>query len=242
MEKKINKEKPDIFGLAALDYLAGIKEAKIMVEINIAGTESLPVSYLFRTYSSMPTLEKKALDLCKGKILDVGAGTGSHALWLQKKGFEVHAIDQSEVMAGIMHKKGVKNVHNRDFTKHTQNGFDTILLLMNGVGLAGTMKNLKPFLSHAKSLLNPGGQVLLESTNILYVYQYEDGSYRVPFSDKYYGEVEMVAKYNDLSSQPFKWLYVDYDTLTFETKKIGFDTKLITMGRNHNYLASLTYN
>ena len=236
----MKNQEPDIFGLAALDYLAGNKEACIMVEIDIAGTDPLPVSYLFRNYRSMPALEKKALNLCRGKILDVGAGTGTHALWLQKKGFEVHALDPSEGMVKIMQKKGVKNIHNCKLTEYNQNGFDTILLLMNGIGLAGTLKNLKPFLKHAKSLLNPGGQILLESTNILYVFEQEDGSYLVPLHDRYYGEVEMTAKYLDLSSKPFKWLYVDIDTLTFDSGKVGFSTNIITTGRNGNYLASLT--
>jgi len=236
----MNKPEPDIFGLAALDFLAGDKEATIMVEIDIAGTDPLPLKYLFRNYRSMPALEKKALNLCRGKILDVGAGAGAHALWLQKRGHEVHALDPSTGMVGIMEQKGVKNIHHCKFTEYNQKGFDTILLLMNGIGLAGTLKNLKPFLNHAASLLNPAGQILIESTNIIYVFAQEDGSYLVPLHDRYYGEVEMIAKYENLASKPFKWIYVDIETLSSVSKKVGLDTKLIARGGNENYLASLT--
>ncbi len=230
----------DILGLAALDYLGGKKEATVMIEIDVAGTDLLPVIYLFRNFKSMPALEKIALNLCRGKILDVGAGTGIHSMWLQKRGFVIHALDSSAGMVKVMESRGVKNIHHCMLSDFQQRGFDTILFLMNGIGIAKTLKNLKSILKHAAGLLNPGGQILIESTNILYVFEQQDGSYLVPLHNRYYGEVIMKMKYNDLSSQPFKWIYVDIDTLFSVSKSVGLNAKLITKGSDDNYLACLT--
>lgn len=235
-----SKKKTDVLGLAALDYLRGKKDATIMIEMDVAGIDPLPVSYLFRNYRSMPSIEKKALNLCRGKIVDVGAGTGIHVDWLQKKGFEVHALDHSPQMVEVMEKMGIKNIHHKKLTDFHMKGFDTILLLMNGIGLVQRLKNLKPFLRHASSLLNPGGQILIESTDIIYIYEQQDGSYLVPLHKNYYGEVEMIARYDGLISHPFRWVYVDSETLAAKSSEVGLETEIIFRGRNHNYLARLT--
>jgi SAM-dependent methyltransferase len=235
-----DKTQIDIFGIAALDYLKGEKDAILKVNVNVAEEDTLPVSYFFRTYRKMPHLERIALANCRGKVLDVGAGTGVHALYLQRKGFEVNAIDSSPGMVEAMEKRGVKMASCSDFFDFETQGFDSILLLMNGIGLAGTLNGLQPLLIHAKSLLNPGGMILVESTNILYVYEQEDGSYRIPLNSNYFGETTISLTYKNLKSNPMKWLYVDPDTLALAADKTGFGMEIMYQGKSNNYLICLT--
>ena len=85
----------DLFGKAILDFQTNNSPEDLITETNISEADEMSVDYLFRSFNEMPKLEKKALQLCKGKVLDVGCGAGSHSLYLQKKGFQVTAIDIS---------------------------------------------------------------------------------------------------------------------------------------------------
>src|SRR5690606_3409631 len=101
---------------------------------NISDEDELPLPYLFRSFNEMPMLEQKALQMVKGKTLDVGCGAGSHSLYLQKKGISVKTIDISKGAVEVAKMRGVKNVELKDILDETEH-FDTILLLMNGTGI-----------------------------------------------------------------------------------------------------------
>ena len=172
----------DLMGRAIWDYFYQENPEDLQTETSISELDDLPVSYLFRNYKEMNALEQKALDLSFGKVLDVGAGAGSHSLYLQNdKKLEVLALDISPKSIEICKARGVKNAVCEDFLKFSNDKFDTILLLMNGTGIFQSLKNLDQYLQKLKNLISENGQILLDSTDILYMYdQDDDGGVLVP--------------------------------------------------------------
>ncbi len=190
----------------------------------------------------MPKLEQKALQLAKGNVLDVGCGAGSHSLALQnERNLEVTAIDISENAVKACHHRGLKNVfvmHLLDLNPSTK--FDTILLLMNGTGIFGTLKETDNYLQKLKSLLNKNGQILIDSSDLIYMYdQDEEGAYSIP-ADGYYGELTFTVHYNGETEDTFPWLYLDYNTLQNAAIANGLNCELVLEGDHFDYLAKLS--
>ncbi len=201
----------------------------------------IPVPYLLREFKDMPKIEQKALKLAGGKVLDSGCGAGSHALYLQNKGLEVTALDNSEGCIAVTKERGVQKAVLSNILDYSEEPFDTLLLLMNGIGLAGTLGGLTAFLRHLASLLKQNGQILLDSSDIIYMFdEDEDGGYWIPDNGKYYGEVTFSMQYKDLKSEPFDWIYLDYNTLQNACWANGLECELIILGEHYDYLAKLT--
>lgn len=231
----------DVFGQALLDYIQGNHREDIITYISLEEKDILSVPYLFRSFDQMPELEQQALLLSHGKVLDVGCGAGSHSLYLQEKGMEVTALDHSPGAVQTCQIRGVENIVYTDFMGFSGTKFDTILLLMHGIGMAETLEKLEDFLVHMKSLLRPGGQVLLDSSDIIYMYdQDKDGGYWIPGDVSYYGEVKFVTEYKGVKSEPFPWLYLDFNTLAETATNISLVCELIKRGKHYDYLARLT--
>ncbi len=234
-------EKQDIFGLAFRDYLDGKTSGQIAVGLDVAETEMLPVSYFFRSYDAMPLWEQKVLDACRGRVLDVGAGAGSHALELQRRGLDVTALDLSLGAVEAMKERGIDHAFCMDFFQwKADKPYDALLFLMNGAGIAGTLKRLPVFLNKAKSLLAPGGTIYLESSDLIYLYEEEDGSFCVPMGDRYYGEVVYGLSYGNTEGEAFPWLFVDLDNLSDATTRCGLHVEVIYPGEAGNYVVALT--
>lgn len=230
----------DPIGKAIQEYAKFKKPGDIVVSSDICEDDIIPIEVLFRTYDEMPELEKMALKECKGTILDVGAGAGSHAKYLSKKGFKVLAIDTSKGAVDYLHSIDIP-AQNVDFFDFKGQQFDTILLLMNGIGIAGELANLEKTLAHAKTLLNPGGQILCDSSDIKYLYEDEDGSLWMDLNSEYYGNFKFQMKYKKEIGPWFNWLYVDFDNLFKVGKKLGFTTTRL-MEKDDHYLAKLALN
>ncbi|WP_293896185.1 bifunctional 2-polyprenyl-6-hydroxyphenol methylase/3-demethylubiquinol 3-O-methyltransferase UbiG [Flavobacterium sp.] len=230
----------DLFGKAILDFQTNNSPEDLITETNISEADEMSVSYLFRSFNEMPKLEKKALQLAKGKVLDVGCGAGSHTLYLQKKGFDVMAIDISAKAIKACVLRGLKNAKVQDVLELENEKFDTILLLMNGTGIFGTLAETSNYLQKMKSLLNPNGQILIDSSDIIYMFDADDdGSYLVP-ADGYYGELTFTISYKNESEETFPWLYLDYTTLQNAAHANGLQCELILEGKHFDYLAKLT--
>lgn len=229
----------DPFETAFYDYLNGNSSAKIIVHCNKGDDEVIPVSYFFRKYDEMPELEKIALSLCSGSILDIGAGSGSHSLYLQDKGYGVTALDIRQGFVDIMQKRGLKNVIHSNIFEYKGHKFDTVLMLMNGIGFTKNFDGLSVFLNSSKELLNTGGQIILDSSDLLYLYKEDDGSITINLNEGYYGEVEYIIEYMGNKGEPFNWLYVDFDNLSLYAEQAGFRCDLIFEDDHYNYLARL---
>jgi hypothetical protein len=229
----------DPFGEAIQDYFEKGKAPDLIVNSNYTEGEKIAVSYFFRTEKEMPEIERAALRNCRGKILDVGAAAGCHAIVLQKKGFNVTALEKSEKASEVMKKLGIQKVVCGDIYNFSENKFDTILLLMNGAGIGETLAGLEKMLTHIKTLLNEKGQILIDSTDIKYLFLEEDGSLWIDLANEaYYGEMEYEVTYKK-SIAKFKWLFVDFETLKKVAKKAGLNCILIENGENNDFLAAL---
>jgi SAM-dependent methyltransferase len=230
----------DILGQALMDYFEDRYTEDIITETNISEEDELPLPYLFRSFSEMPDIEQKALQIAKGKLLDIGCGAGSHSLYLQEKGCEVTAIDTSEGAVKVAKARGVRNVECISLLDFDGPKFDTLLLLMNGTGIFETLEQSSEFLQHLKGLLLPGGQILIDSSDLQYMYDSsEEGGIWVP-ADRYYGELEFTINYKGQKSEPFPWLYLDERLFEELAKENGLHFEMIARGKNFDYLARLT--
>ncbi len=229
----------DPIGLAISDFTQKKENPDITVKSDLCEDDYMPVPYLFRSYENMPPIEKKALDLCIGEVLDVGAGAGCHSIYLYNKGLNIKAIDSSE---GAVQYLRTKNIDSecKTFLDYKKNRFDTILLLMNGIGIAGSLKKLPSFLDHAKTLLKPGGQILCDSTDINYMYLDEEGGTWMDLASEYYGEMQFKMIYKNAETDWFPWLYIDFETLKSTAQKVGLKTEMKLSSENDQFLAKLT--
>lgn len=231
----------DILGTALLDYQSGNYSEDIKTYSSLDEEDTIPIPYLFRDFEKMPPLEQKALRLCKGSILDIGCGAGSHSLYLQKKGHHVTALDQSPGAIETCKQRGVERTELSDIHDFELQKYDTLLMLMNGIGIVGKLKKIDRFFSHLKSLLKPKGQILLDSSDIIYMYEEdEDGGYWIPDHQNYYGEVSFVMEYRGKKSAPLDWLYLDYNTLQRAANANNLSCELVSKGKHYDYLAKLT--
>lgn len=228
----------DPIGAAILAYEQTGVSQDIEVTSDICEDDVIPSAYLFRSYAEMPPFEKLALDRCKGKVLDVGAGAGIHAAYLKEKGFDVTSIDTSEGAVNSMQQRGLK-AECIAFEAYTKEKFDTLLILMNGLGLAGRIEDLPRFLKHAASLLNEGGKILCDSTDIQYLYEDEEGAIWMDLNASYYGNVQFQMKFDQHDSGWFNWLYIDPERLEFIADENGFACNFI-YEENDQYLVELT--
>ena len=232
----------DLFGKAILDYQTNTSPENMITSTSISDDDEMEVVYLFRSFAEMPTLEQKALQLTKGRTLEVGCGAGSHGLYLQnERNIDVHSIDISENAIAACTLRGLKNTQVIDVLNIENEKYDTILLLMNGTGIFETLERTPIYLQKLKSLLNPNGQILIDSSDIIYMFdEDEDGGKWIP-SDTYYGELTFTVQYKNETETPFPWLYLDYNTLQNAAIANGLQCKLVLEGDHFDYLAQLTH-
>lgn len=232
------KKEKDPMGMAIADYHNTGKAGKLKVLSPDFEDDEIPVETLFRSFDEMPSIEQEALKLSCGKILDIGAGAGCHSIALQNMGKEVTAIDISPLSVITMKARGVVNAFEQDMWLTTEK-YDTLLMLMNGIGIVGKIDNLPQFFSLVDSILNENGQLLLDSSDLCYLYE-EDGIIMLPDDGKYYGELRYQMRYKGKNGEPFDWLYIDFDTLHRIAEKCGFEATIVKQGEHYDYLAKIT--
>lgn len=241
----------DLMGQALLDYQNNLYVEDMVTETNISEADALSIPYFFRTYHDMPKLEQKALRLCKGYVLDVGCGAGSHSLYLEKNGHNVKAIDISPGAVQVGISRGLTAVEcidvmniSMDPNDDSIEKFDTILLLMNGTGIFQKVSLVTQYLMHLKTLLAMGGRLLIDSSDLKYMYdevtnQANEVGILVP-ADRYYGELEFIIRYKNETTEWFPWLYLDERLFEQLAQSCGFQFKIVARGDNFDYLAQLT--
>ena len=258
-------------GRAIAEYWNTKTADKLRVFSPMFEEDEIPLTTLFRSYEDMPEIERKALDMAKGRILDVGAASGCHSLVLQDRGKDVTAIDISPLSVETMKERGVKKVIEQDFfelgsQQHVftlegqameqrepssllewpsrdrvrQSQYDTILMLMNGIGIVGTLDRMPEFFKQLDKILAPGGQVLCDSSDISYVFEDEEGMIDIPNEMDYYGEHSFRMQYKDTIGEPFDWLYIDADTLRQKAGRSGYAVEVVAEGEHYDYLARIT--
>jgi len=231
----------DVLGKALLDFYTGHSRGPLRSHSSLGAVEEVPVSHFFRTFPTMPALEQEALLQCRGSVLDVGCGAGSHCLYLQESGLDCTGLDNSPEGIKVAARRGVLNTVCTDILNYESGKFDTLLLLMNGIGIAGSLKAFPRFLNHLKDLVQPGGQILMDSSDLIYLFDTDDdGGVWVPAEADYYGEVRYKWEYSGGFGPEFPWLFLDLETLSQQASRAGFEVEWIKNGPHFDYLARLT--
>ena len=238
-------ENKDILGAALKAFFFDKDRSKLWVLSEGMEKDEMPIEYFFRDFENMPEIEKIALQYCKGKVLDIGAGAGSHALWLQNQKLKVTVIDHSKGCIEVMKKRGVKEVVAKDvfdpiFIGFKESSFDTVLLLMNGIGISKSLAELPAFLNLLKDLLSENGQILFDSSDLKYLFLEDDGSLMIDLNGPYYGEMKFRYAYKNKKGPWFKWLYIDEQLMEDFAMKSQLKMEVLYRGDNSDYLARLT--
>ena len=230
----------DPMGAAIYDYHKTGKADTLVVRSSMFDDDEIPVADLFRTFRDMPRLEQIALEMAQGRILDVGAGSGCHSLELLKMGKEAVAIDISPLSVNVMLERGVPARQVNFYDPAFDERLDTVLMLMNGTGIIGNLDNIGQFFERLKALLQPEGCVLIDSSDLRYLFEEEDGSLMIDLADDYYGQLDYQMQYKGVVGEPFDWLYLDFNTLAYYAEEYGFNAELVAEGEHYDYLARLT--
>ena len=217
---------PDPIGCAIEDFVKGTAEENIIVKCDLSEDDVIPVEYLFRSEELLPEIEKVALSKVKGTVLDIGAAAGPHSKILKQRGFEVTAIDTSEKGINYLKNIEISAIHG-NILDYSDKKYDTLLLLMNGIGIAGRLAQLTEFLEHCASLVKEGGSIICDSTDVQYFYEEDDGSLWVDLNTEYFGEFKFKMKYKDVESDWFDWLYVDLSTLEQHCEEAGLKLNVL---------------
>lgn len=237
MASIIEKEE-DIYGIALMDYFEANDPQDIIVHGDVVEDDIYETSHFFRNPSAFPTLERIALKHCKGKVLDIGAGTGVHTIYLKESGFDVYPIDISPLCVLIMQKQGLHRARKLDFYALGNEKYDTLLMLMNGFGIMGTRDKVSDFFTKAKEHLYPGGQIICDSSDLVYLFDDETRENL----EHYYGEIVYQMEYKGKLGKPFKWLFLDFESMKQEAEKAGFSAEKIYEDDHYHFLAKLVLN
>lgn len=229
----------DPLGQAILDFAKNGKASDVIVHSDLCEDDIIPTSYLFRSFQEMPKLEQVALKACKGSVLDIGIGAGIHASYL-KNNHIVKGIDTSSGAISHVKSQGI-DCEEIDILSYSGETYDTLLLLMNGLGLAGSLDKLPTFLNHLKTLLNNGGQIICDSTDVMYMYEDEDGGMWMDLNAEYYGNFKFQMEYENTKGDWFDWLYIDLTKLREIASSVGLSTEVLVEDTNtDHYLVRLT--
>ncbi len=229
-------------GLALLAYFQGEAAAQLIVRRDDGVEYPLPVSHFFRSAAEFSAIEVAALRLCRGHVLDIGAGSGLHSLVMQSRGLAVTAIDISPQAVEMMVQRGVRDVHLADVFEFQGGPFDTLLMLGHGIGVVEDLEGLNRFLIHAQQLTRGDGQVLLHSLDVRRTddpsnLAYHDANRR---SGRYIGETRLQFEYRGEKGPYCGWLHVDPQTLAEQAQQTGWECETILGQENGDYLARLT--
>lgn len=225
--RKINVESWEPLGLMLLDYFKGDQTAECTVLSNVEEDTTLKGSLFFRN-EGITELENIALNHCEGRILEIGAGVGVHSLELQNTGYDITAIEVSQHCCDIMKNQRVNNVINADFfTYKFEQKFDTILLLMNGIGFVEDFVGLERFFQIVNKILETKGKLIFDTTDISYATENQKSKASIKKVSEYFGIVWYSLLYKNYIGKPYKWLYLDYTSLKKMALKNGFNTKML---------------
>lgn len=225
----------DVYGKALYDYYTKGEATPLYLHTSYEVVEEMPVDWFFREEEDFPALELRALETAHGKILDIGAGAGSHAIALHEQEKEVHVLDHSLYCTEIMRSRGLSKILYQSIWKTVPEKYNTLLLLMNGIGIVGTIENLRKFLLQAHDWINPGGQILFDSSDLSYLYE-DIKVQQYPYK----GEIQYQYEYQGKKGEWFSWLYIDPQNMRKIARECGWKMEILEEDHNDQYLGRLT--
>ena len=223
-----------VFDQAITDFYQRTLSGPLLINNKYGPPEEMSLEAYFRKEQDLFGLESYALSLCSGSVLDVGAGTGALSLILQSRGIAVEALEVSKICCDILRSRGITTIINQDFfSNNLSKRYDTLLMMMNGIGICGSLSLMPKLFASFDKLLKPGGQVLVDSSDVRYIYNND-----LP-KVNYFGEIDYQYEYNGKVGSWFKWLYVDIETLTLEAVKYGYHLQILSEDASGQYLGRL---
>jgi len=225
----------DVYGKALHDFYTHGHADELILHTSYGDIESMPIDWFFRDEEDFPELERIALGNARGSTLDMGSGTGSHAVYLHEQGIDVWAMDSSLYCVHIMQQRGLTQVKHQSLWDPDHQRYDTILMLMNGIGLVGDLEGLSHFLEMAKSSLRPGGSILFDSSDLSYLYPDQDIMQHPDL-----GEIQYQYEYQGIRGDAFSWLYIDFTSMLKMAQAAGWRVRLLYEDPHAQYLASLS--
>lgn len=226
-------------GLALRDYHASGERTFLKVHTVDGSVTPYPAELFFRQYDEFSIMDEQACALARGRVLDAGAGAGCISLFLQNEmGLSVTALDISPHCVEIMRELGIRDAREGDIFSLSGEQWDSILLVMNGIGFVGNLEGLDRFLHHAKTLLAPGGQILFDTSDLHFADI--DGTDFRGAESNYYGEVWYQLEYQNILAEPYYWLYVDPVTLREHAETAGYQMEITEEGQDGYYFTRLS--
>lgn len=220
-------------GLALQHFLDRGEDTAIGVHRSDGLSYSIEARDFFVVGGRLGPLDEEALRQSRGRILDVGAGAGRHALALQEGGREVVAIDISPLCVDIMRRRGVLEARLADVFRVEAEDFgqfDTILFLMQSIGIAGSLFGLERLLVSLRPLLRPGGQILFDSS----------ANVSVSAQGKSSSEgIDVYFSHDGLEGESFSWIYIDERSLSETAGRLGWSMDVLVRMQEGEYLARL---
>lgn len=147
-------------------------------------------------------------------------------------------MDISPGAVRTMRARGVKKVIQGTAFDLGTDQYDTILMMMNGLGVVGTLKGLETFLLLARRHLAPGGQIIMDSSDLSYLRD-EGFEWEGNGPEGCYGEVEFQMVYKEVAGDPFMWLYADFYTLSGVAESCGYAIRLLARGPHYELVVAL---
>jgi SAM-dependent methyltransferase len=214
----------------------GATRRTLVVRSDDGGLQRMPVALFFRSGRRLRPIDRRALGLCRGRVLDVGAGAGAIALALQAAGVEVTALELLPALVRVMRARGVADVRLADVrTFRPDRPYDTVLALMNGTAAAGTLAALPAWLGALAAPLADDGQIVLDSTDLR-----SPGTRSARADGRYVGELQYQLEYEGVRGAPFPQLFVDPARLARAATEAGLRTEVVWRGGDGAYLARHT--
>jgi ubiquinone/menaquinone biosynthesis C-methylase UbiE len=232
----------DALGQEVKAYFEGKKSYEIIErDDNFIALSSGPASY-FGNFKTWSQIEKKAIKFVRGKVLDIGAGVGRVALWLQKRGFDVIAIDNSPLAVGICKKRGVKKakiLSIDQIAKFKPNTFNTIIMFGNNFGLFGGFKKARKLLSTLYRITGDNALIITESNDPyktndpvhLSYHRFNTKRGRMP------GQLRMRVRFRNYIGNWFDYLIVSKKEMKKIIKKTGWKIKKFISSKKSSYIA-----
>ena len=232
-----------LHGKALIDYYNGDRTAEIILRRDDGFETALLISMFFRSEAEFFPGEMEAINLCRGTVLDIGAGSGIHSLVLQSRGLKVTAIDIDPNAVEIMIDRGINDVRCVDVMQFENGAYDTLLMLGHGIGMTENIQGFNLFLDHAVNLIGNKGQLLINSVDV----RQTDDSVHLKYHQanknkgRHIGEVLMQIEYKGERGPFFGWLHIDPQTLEKRSAMKNWETEILCQEMNGEYLARLTY-
>ncbi|MHA1234748.1 MAG: class I SAM-dependent methyltransferase [Promethearchaeota archaeon] len=200
-------QKRDLFGRVLYDYwVKGDKSSTLYFRENKKKKFPVEISRYFRSYEDLSNIEKKAISLSSGRILDVGCATGYHVPALMEQG-EVDAIDISDYAIKVAKENGIENCHVGDIFKYKPyKKYNTITLFENNIGLAGTVSKTRKLIKVLGRLLKEDGQIICEIVRTRTVDTWT---------------VLLTPLWDGVVGKSFKWLHFSVNFLSRMAEKYG---------------------